>query len=59
MTLNEKCISVSKAVTDISLRSKSMKTAVIATIWTVRNAHFLEGPAFPSCQQHPMLLEGS
>jgi len=36
MTLNEKCISVSKAVTDISLRSKSTKTALIATIWTAK-----------------------
>lgn len=41
MTLREKCISVNEAATDISLRSKSIKTALIATIWTAKNAHFV------------------
>lgn len=34
MTLNKKCIGVREAVTDISLRCKSMKTVLIATIWS-------------------------
>lgn len=64
MTLNGKCISVSKAVTDVSFRSKSLKTALIATILTAKNAHcaakrlaVFEGRAFPPGQQPPQLLD--
>lgn len=67
MTLNGKCISVSKAVTDVSFRSKSLKTALIATILTAKYAHcaapsskrlaVFEGRVFPPCQQPPQLLD--
>lgn len=70
MTLHEKCISVSKAVTDMLLKSKSMKVALIATIWPDKNRTFcsmlsskrldvLEGQEFLPCQQlpHPKLLD--
>lgn len=64
MTLHEKCISVSKAVTDMLLKSKSMKVALIATIWPDKNRTFcsmlsskrldvLEGQEFLPCQQLP------
>lgn len=66
MTRDEKCISVSKAVTDVSFRSKSLETALIATLYTAKNAHFaaychLRGLLIlkGKCPPHPTLVKRS